>query len=135
MDARITQFTLVVENQAEALAFYTSKVGFEKKTDFTPPGGYRWVTVGPKGQDLELALFQVGTPDPNHWSSDWHPGRGPPIILRVDDCRRAFADLKARGVEFRQELKEYPWGVSATFSDPDGNLFSINQLPSKPSWS
>jgi catechol 2,3-dioxygenase-like lactoylglutathione lyase family enzyme len=134
MDAKVTQITLVVKNQGEALEFYTRKVGFEKKTDFTPPGGYRWVTVGPEGQDLELALFQIGTPDPNNWSSRWEPGRGPPIVMRVDDCRKAFAELKSRGVEFKQaQPEEHPWGVSATFTDPDGNLFSINQLPQAPS--
>ena len=135
MDARITQFTLVVKDQAQALEFYTKKVGFEKKTDFTPPGSYRWVTVGPKGQDLELALWQVGSLDPNGWSKNWKPGNGPPIILRVDDCRRIYDEMKSRGVVFMQELKEYPWGISATFSDPDGNMFSINQLPQRTSWS
>ena len=131
MDARISQFTLVVKNQSEALEFYTKKVGFEKKTDFTPPGSYRWVTVGPKGQDLELALFQAGTADPNHWSTNWRPGIYPPIVMRVEDCRKTSAELKARGVQFRAEPKDYPWGISATFADPDGNLFSINQFPSR----
>ena len=136
MDAKVTQFTLVVKNQGEALKFYTEKVGFEKKTDFTPPGGYRWVTVGPRGQDLELALFQAGTEDANHWSSLWKPGNAPPIVMRVDDCRKAFAELKSKGVGFKQaQPEEYAWGISATFSDLDGNLFSINQFPSKSSWS
>jgi predicted enzyme related to lactoylglutathione lyase len=135
MSMKITQFTLVVNNQAEALEFYTKKVGFEKKTDFTPPGSYRWVTVGPKGQDLELALFQAGTQDPNLRSNVWKPGINPPIVMRVDDCRKTFAELKARGVEFKQaQPDEYAWGVSATFSDPDGNLFSINQPPSTKTW-
>ncbi len=135
MEARISQFTLVVNNQSAALEFYTKKVGFEKKTDFSPPGSYRWVTVGPKGQDLELALWQVGSPDPNGWSKNWKPGISPPITLRVDDCRRTFADMKGRGVSFKQEKpEEYPWGISATFADPDGNLFSINQLPSTLAW-
>jgi predicted enzyme related to lactoylglutathione lyase len=131
MNARITQFTLVVKNQEAALDFYTNKVGFEKKTDFTPPGGYRWVTVGPRGQDLELALFQAGTKDPNGWSSGWEPGNIPPIVMRVDDCKKDFAELKSRGVEFKHpEPQEYAWGISATFADPDGNLFSLHQPPS-----
>ncbi len=135
MDARITQFTLVVNDQAKALEYYTNKVGFEKKTDFTPPGGHRWVTVGPKGQDMELVLFQAGTADANNWSSNWRAGSGPPIVVRVGDCRKVFAELKARGARFKQEEpEELPWGISATFSDPDGNLFSINQLPEAPSW-
>lgn len=134
MDSRISQITLVVKNQTDALEFYTEKVGFEKKTDFTPPGGDRWVTVGPKRQELEIALFQAGRRDANNWSREWKPGSNPPLVMRVDDCRSAFEELKAHGVQFVQEPKEYPWGISATFSDPDGNLFSINQLPSKSAW-
>jgi lactoylglutathione lyase len=130
MGIRVSQITLIVKNKEAALDFYTQKVGFEKKTDFTPPGGYRWVTVGPVGQDLELALFQVGTPDANGWSSDWRPGSGPPIVLMVDDCRKAHSEMKTRGVEFKTEPIDYPWGISATFSDPDGNLFSMNQMKS-----
>jgi predicted enzyme related to lactoylglutathione lyase len=134
MDAKVAQFTLVVKNQAEALRFYTEKVGFEKKTDVTPPGSYRWVTVGPRGQDIEFALFQTDFPDRYH--RNWQPGKNPPIVMRVDDCNKTFAELKSRGVQFQQEApEEYAWGVSATFSDPDGNMFAINQLPSKTSWS
>ena len=133
MEAKVSQITLVVRNQEEALKFYTQKVGFQKKTDFTPSGGDRWVAVGPRGQDLEFALFQAARGDANNWSKDWKPGIYPPVVIRVDDCLRAAEELKARGVRFVQEPKEYQWGVSATFCDPDGNLFSINQLPSKSS--
>ena len=133
MDPSIAQLTLVVKNQAESLKFYTEKVGFEKKTDVSPPGSYRWVTVGPRGQDPELALWQMGSPDPDGRSKDWRPG-GPPMLLRVDDCRKTFAEMKARGVKFLQEPYEVPWGVSATFVDPDGNLFSLHQPPSKAGW-
>jgi predicted enzyme related to lactoylglutathione lyase len=132
---KIAQFTLVVKNQQAALDFYTKKVGFEKKTDYTPPGSYRWVTVGPEGQYLELALFEAGTNDPNGWSKNWRPGGNPPIVINVEDCRKTFDELKSRGVPFQQEKpNEYAWGISAWFSDPDGNMFSINQRPSASSW-
>ncbi len=135
MKTKITQFTLVVKNQQAALDFYTKKVGFEKKTDVTPPGSYRWVTVGPQGQDLELALFEAGTIDPNGWSANWRPGNNPPIVMWVDDCRSTFDELKSRGVSFKQDKPdELAWGISATFSDPDGNLFSINQPPNASAW-
>ena len=135
MEGRITQFTLVVSNQSKALEFYTESVGFEKKTDVATPGGYRWVTVGPKGQDLELALWEVGSaadPEQKEWSKHWAPGKNPPIVVRVSDCRKVHQELSARGVEFAQPPKDYPWGIAATFRDPDGNLFSLNQPPS--SW-
>lgn len=132
MEGRITQVTLVVRDQAAALDFYTNKVGFEVKTDMTPPGGYRWVTVGPRGQDLELALFALGSatdPEQQAWSKSWAPGAAPPIVLRVADCRATYEELRARGVKFPQPPKEYPWGTAATFADPDGNLFSLSQPP------
>lgn len=134
MDGKISQVTLVVTDRERSLAFFVEKVGFEKKTDFTAPGGVRWVSVGPKGQELELALWQIGSATDagqRAWSKDWAPARSPPIVVRVEDCRKAFEELSARGVEFPQPAKEYPWGVSATFKDPDGNLFSLNQPPAQ----
>lgn len=132
MEGTISQVTLVVTSQDESLDFYTEKVGFEKKTDVQTPGGIRWVTVGPKGQDLELALFAMGSatdPAQQEWSKQWAPGKAPPIVLRVADCRKTFDELRSRGVKFPQTPIEHPWGTAATFVDPDGNLFSIAQLP------
>ena len=127
---RIESVSLIVKDKAQALEFYTEKVGFEKKIDATNYG-YRWVTVGPKEQDLQLELWQVGSPDPAGRSKNWRPGNTPPMVLLVDDCYRMFAELKAKGVEFTRELEEYPQGVSATFSDPDGNLFTIRGRPQR----
>jgi catechol 2,3-dioxygenase-like lactoylglutathione lyase family enzyme len=132
MDGKITQITLVVTNLDRSLEFFTEKAGFEKKTDVTTPGGYRWVTVGLTGQDLELALFVMGSatdPSQRERAKNWSPARNPPIILRVPDCRKAFLEMQERGVEFPQEPIDQPWGTVATFEDPDGNLFSMNQPP------
>jgi predicted enzyme related to lactoylglutathione lyase len=134
-EGKISQVTLVVRDQAAALDFYTNKVGFEKKTDVSAPGGYRWVTVGPKDQDLELALYQSGSnadPQLRARESEWRPGSAPPIVVRVADCRKMFAELSSRGVSFLQPPKEYPWGIAATFGDPDANLFSLSQPPVYP---
>lgn len=128
----MTQVTLVVTNQQRALDFYTEKVGFEKKNDVPLPGGGRWVSVGPRGQDLELALWPVGAqvdPQQRELAKAWAPGKSPPILVRVTDCRKAYDELHARGVPFLRPPTEYPWGVNATFSDPDGNLFSLSQPP------
>lgn len=120
MNAKITHVALLVKNQEDAAEFYTKKVGFEKKADYNPPAGERWVTVGPKGQDLELVLSKA---DSNN--STTH------ITMSVNDCRTAFAELKALGVKFKQEPLEHPYGVSAIFVDPDGNSFQINQYPQR----
>jgi predicted enzyme related to lactoylglutathione lyase len=132
MEGRIASLTLVVANQSRSLEFFTGSVGFEKKTDVTLPGRARWVSVGPKGQDLEIALWEVGSttdPQQREWSRHWAPGRAPPIVLRVADCAGSYRELSARGVQFPQPPQEYPWGTAATFRDPDGNLFSLSQPP------
>lgn len=120
MKAKITHVALVVKNQDEAVEFYTKKVGFEKRADYNPPAGERWVTVAPKGQDLELVLTKAGSNN-----STTH------ITMSVDDCKNASAELKAQGVKFKQEPLEHPYGISAIFVDPDGNSFHINQYPQK----
>ncbi len=135
MKARIDGFSIVVNNKQAAVDFFTKKVGFEIKTDYTSPDGYRYVTVGPEGQNLELGLWEAGTKDPTGSSANLRPGNNPTIQMWVEDCRKTFDELRSRGVQFKQEKPdEYFWGITATFSDPDGNLFSINQRPNASSW-
>lgn len=122
MNAKITHVALVVKNRDEAVEFYTKMVGFEK-ADYNPPGGDRWVTVGPKGQDLELVLSPAGRAESTNSSTH--------ITMSVDDCKKTCAELKTRGVQFKQEPLEHPYGVSAIFGDADGNTFQINQFPQK----
>ncbi len=46
-------------DQEQARKFYTDKLGFEVRADMTMDGGYRWLTVGPKGRpDLEIVLME-----------------------------------------------------------------------------
>ncbi len=132
LDGKITVLTLAVTDQARSLAFFTERAGFEKRTDVHPPGASRWVSVGLKGQDLEIALWEVGSPaDPSQkeLSKNWSPGKAPPILLRVADCRKVHQELSVRGVEFVSSPTDHPWGTVATFKDPDGNLFSMSQPP------
>jgi len=137
VEGKITNVTLVVSDQQRSVEFYTEKVGFEIKTDVSAKGGSRYVTVGPKGQDLELALWPIGgatDPSQKEVAKSWAPGRSPPIVVRVSDCRGTHKTLSEKGVKFLQEPFDHPWGVSATFVDPDGNLFSMNQPPGAAAW-
>jgi catechol 2,3-dioxygenase-like lactoylglutathione lyase family enzyme len=127
MNAKITHVALVVKNKDEAVEFYTKRVGFEKKADYNPPAGERWVTVGPRGQDLELTLWEPGSSDPDGLASNWKSGSIPPIVMTVEDCRKVSADLISHGVSFKREPQENPYAISAVFVDPDGNSFQINQ--------
>lgn len=92
MDARNHLDCAVVRNKAEALEFYTEKVGFEKKMDYTN-GGYRYVTVGPKGQDLDWPLAG-GVVRPDRLVRPVEARNLSPIVMRVDDVRRISAELE-----------------------------------------
>ena len=62
---RIATTQVWVHDQEEALAFYTQKVGMEVRQDVTLPeiGGFRWLTVGPAGQD-DVAIVLMTIPGP-----------------------------------------------------------------------
>ncbi len=131
MIQKVANVAVVVKDQAKALDFYTQVLGFEKRMDIpAPSGGARWVTVAPKGQDIEISLFLAGSyPDTQN---QWKAGSSPMWTLQTDDCRAEYARLKARGVRFDQEEPaENPWSITATFSDPDGNRFNLAELRRK----
>lgn len=133
MEAKLASVTVVVTDQAKAFEFYTKSVGWEKRTDLTGPNGYRWLTVAPKGESVEISLYPAGTSgNPNDPQGRLVPGGGAAMVLNVSDCAALFRELKGRGVRFREaEPMVQPWGTQATFSDPDGNLFTLLE-PARP---
>jgi catechol 2,3-dioxygenase-like lactoylglutathione lyase family enzyme len=62
---RIANAQVWVNDQEEALAFYTEKLGMEVRADVTLPemGNFRWLTVGPVGQtDVAIVLMPIPGP-------------------------------------------------------------------------
>lgn len=45
----------------------------------------------------------------------------PGVGVNVDDCRKTYEELSAKGVEFLQEPQERPYGVEALMRDNSGN--------------
>jgi catechol 2,3-dioxygenase-like lactoylglutathione lyase family enzyme len=123
---RIHVTSVFADDQAKALAFYTEKLGFTKKTDM-PAGEYRWLTVvSPADPDgVELLL-----------EPDAHPAVGPyrqalvndgiPVTsFAVDDVYAEVERLKGLGVEFTQEATDLGPVVTAVLDDTCGNLIQI----------
>jgi catechol 2,3-dioxygenase-like lactoylglutathione lyase family enzyme len=117
---------LYVRNQDEALAFYTEKVGFRLHTDVRN-GNYRWLTVQhPEQPSFQLGLFTPGPPVHDEATAQAvqaivAKGAMPPLVLVVADCRAAYQQMNARGVEFTQEPVSRYGSVDAGFRDPSGN--------------
>ena len=132
MIKRLSHATIFVDDQDEALEFYTEKLGFELRMD-VKMGGFRWLTVGARGQDLELVLMQPAAgmmydEDTVRQIRDLvRKGALGAGVFYTDDCRATYAELSARGVEFRGEPQERPYGIEAMFRDNSGNWYSLNQ--------
>ena len=115
---RIVCITVAVRDQDEALEWFTSKLGFRKRTDMPGPG-IRFLTVSPANQpELQVIL------------ASWFPdliGKNPTAVLNTEDCRATYADLKARGVEFTEPPQTRPFGLQAVFKDLYGNSYALLQ--------
>jgi predicted enzyme related to lactoylglutathione lyase len=114
---------VLVTDQDRALDFYTNVLGLEHRVDNPTPAGPRFLTVGAKGQDFQLVLWP-GSPG----QAQAVDGRVPPTCtFETEDCREEMDTLRSRGVEFKTDMLEFPWGYVAQFEDPDGNLLQLRQ--------
>ncbi|MET0390135.1 MAG: VOC family protein [Polyangiales bacterium] len=124
--------TIYVFDQDRAKQFYVDKLGCEVRTDVNM-GSFRWLTVAPRDQDeLELVLMPIDGPAMTRDAKDTlrelvSAGKLAPGVFATRDCRQTYAELKARGVEFKSEPAERPYGIEAMFVDDSGNLFSLTQ--------
>ena len=121
---------LYVQDQDEALKFYVEKLGFLVHADHRG-GNYRWLTVKhPNQPTFELGLFLPQEPVLDAATAQTMrqmvaKGAMPPLVLVVDDCRAAYDEMKANGVEFTQEPIARFGGVDANFRDPSGNAWKM----------
>jgi catechol 2,3-dioxygenase-like lactoylglutathione lyase family enzyme len=134
---KIAHTQLWVHDQDEALAFYTQKLGFEVRNDVTMAemGDFRWLTVGPPGQD-EFAIVLMAIPGAPVMDDEsgkqvrelMAKGFAGTVFLTTDDVRSDYEELRGRGVEFTEEPEERPYGIDAGFRDPSGNSFRLTQV-------
>ncbi|WP_172900384.1 VOC family protein [Micromonospora echinospora] len=123
---RINVTSVLVDDQAKALAFYTEKLGFIKKTD-VPAGGARWLTVvSPADPDgVELLLEPDGHPAAGPFKNALVADGIPYTQFAVDDVYAEVERLKGLGVEFTQEATDLGPVVVAVLDDTCGNLIQI----------
>lgn len=132
MSQGIAMTGIYVRDQDEALTFYVDRLGFEVHTD-VKNGDFRWLTVRhPEQPALQLGLFVPGPPLQDADTAQMlrelvAKGAMPSHILAVDDCRAAYARMKAAGVEFTQPPVERYGAIDADFRDPSGNAWKMTQ--------
>src|SRR5258706_3639003 len=128
---RVLRVTVRVENQEEALRFYTEKLGFEKRADLPMGPKQRWVTVAPRdGAEVEMVL------QPSDWFEGEERrqhaelvGKDPALVFQVDDCRAVYERLHKQGVAFSLPPTDRGYGIEADGKDLYGNTLVFLQLP------
>jgi len=122
MDWKLELVAVPVSDVDRAKAFYTEKAGFNADHDHRVSDEIRFVQLTPPGSACSIA---IGT-----GIVDTSPGSVQGLQVVVSDINAARAQLLERGVEV-SGVEEFPWGSFAFFSDPDGNGWSVQQLPTR----
>ena len=123
---RINLASVHVDDQEEALAFYTETLGFIKKAEI-PLGEARWLTVvSPDDPDgTQLALEPSDHPAVGPYKAALVEDGIPFTSFAVGDVHAETARLRALGVRFTQEPLEMGPVTTAVFDDTCGNLIQI----------
>ncbi len=113
-------------------------LGFEAREDISMGNGFRWVTIShPNQPELEFTLMVPGPPLDEEAAASVRrlldKGALSAAGLAVDDCRKTYEELVAKGVTFLQEPAERPYGVEAVMRDNSGNwLVLVERRPFSP---
>ena len=127
---------IYVLDHDEALEFYVGKLGLEVAVD-ADLGPFRWLTVQVPGQaDCVIVLAK---PEMGHDEETAAAirdlvakGGGNGVIFNVDDCRKTYEELVAKGVEFTQEPTEHFYGIDCGLRDPFGNPLRLTEPAPEP---
>jgi catechol 2,3-dioxygenase-like lactoylglutathione lyase family enzyme len=123
---RVTLVKLLVNDQDEALQFYTERLGFEVTED-SKMGDYRWLLVRlPDNREFCINL-DVARTDEQKALVGRQAADMPLFSIATDDCMRDYLALKERGVEFEGEPEVQPYGTGVLMKDLYGNKIYINE--------
>ena len=134
MPQSITQIALIVRGYDEAIAWFTSGLGFTLMEDTRIDEAKRWVLIAPPGAGenaATLLLARATTPEQEAFIGNQAGGRVF-LFLHTDDFWRDYRDLAAKGVRFVRPPAEQPEGTVAVFEDLYGNLWDLVQPANEP---
>jgi catechol 2,3-dioxygenase-like lactoylglutathione lyase family enzyme len=120
MEMKLELVAVPVTDVDRAKSFYVDQVGFVADHDATVHEGLRFVQLTPPGSACSIVLG-VGI-------TTMAPGSQLGLQMVVADAEAARAQLLERGVA-ASDVDVQPWGSFVTFADPDGNTWSLQELP------
>ena len=118
---RLELVAVPVSEVDRAKEFYV-RAGFDADHDHVVGEGLRFVQLTPPGSACSIAIGQGLT--------DMTPGSVKGLQVVVEEIEAARAALVERGVEV-SDVQDFPWGRFVFFSDPDGNAWSVQQIPDR----
>lgn len=122
MDYKLELVAVPVSDVDRAKAFYVEKAGFNADHDHRVSQGVRFVQLTPPGSACSIAIGEGIV--------DGEPGSVAGLQLVVSSAEEARSELEARGVEV-SPVQDFPWGRFVFFSDPDGNRWSVQEIPAR----
>jgi predicted enzyme related to lactoylglutathione lyase len=126
---KIQLTTIYVDDQEKALSFYTEKLGFTKKADFSQ-GPFRWLTVttaeDPDGVQLQLALNNA--PHAKAYQQALYAAKQPAMMFNTKDVKADYERIKSKGAEFTMPPTDVTGSTIAMIDDTCGNLIQLVQL-------
>jgi catechol 2,3-dioxygenase-like lactoylglutathione lyase family enzyme len=124
MDWKIELIFIPVTDVDRAKTFYVDQVGFHADFDSQVSEELRFVQLTPPGSACSIA-FGTGI-------TDMAPGSQRGVQVVVPDADDAWRHLRDHGVD-ATPVDEQPWGRFVTFADPDGNAWTLQELPPRAS--
>jgi catechol 2,3-dioxygenase-like lactoylglutathione lyase family enzyme len=118
MFQKIALISIPVSDQEAALSFYTEILGGKVVQDMPFGPGTRWLRVGLPGVETQLVLAT--------WFDAMPPGSLQGLVVATRDIKKAHAELRKRGLDI-SDIDKQPYGQEATFTDPDGNSWILQQ--------
>ena len=120
VDMKLELVAIPVSDVDRAKAFYTEKAGFHADHDHTVSAEIRFVQLTPPGSACSIAI--------GRGIVEGEPGSVRGLQMVVADIEAARAELVGRGAEV-SDIQDLDWGRFVFFADPDGNRWSLQQLP------
>ncbi|SRR5579871_3149152 len=122
MQMKLELVAVPVTDVDRAKAFYTQQIGFHADFDQQVNENLRFVQLTPPGSACSIVMG-VGI-------TTMQPGSLEGLLMVVSDVQAVREELVKRGVAI-SELDRQAWGTFAYFRDPDGNSWSLQQLPNR----
>ena len=121
---RLELVPVPVADVERAKTFYVEKLGFNLDHDTRAGDTTRFIQLTPAGSACSI-LIGTGMGE----ISEMKPGSVKGLLLVVKDIHEAREALTQKGIEVGK-INEYPRGIKdAGFSDPDGNLWILQEIP------